>query len=81
MVVSWLLVSLLTMLVPVLIGRQLFAIFLPDNSRIYELYTSATGIYICIIGIKAVTLTTGWIQEGWQQLSQKMKEWAVIVSL
>ena len=56
------------------------AVFLTPNPRIYELYTSATGIYLCLLAIKLSTLTTGWIQQGWAQLSQKVKEWAIIVS-
>ena len=56
------------------------AVFLSPNPRIYELYTSATGIYLCLLAIKLSTLTTGWIQQGWAQLSQKVREWTIIVS-
>ncbi len=80
MVLSGLLASLMTMVVPVWLGRQVFAFFLSANPRVYELYTSATGIYLCLLIIKLSTLTTGWIQQGWAQLSKKVKEWAYIVS-
>ena len=43
MVTSWLLASLLMMVVPVSLGRLVFSLFLTDNSRVYELYTAATG--------------------------------------
>ena len=43
MVVSWLLVSLVMMVLPVCLGRLVFSLFLTDNHRVYELYTAATG--------------------------------------
>ena len=52
-----------------------------STGGIYELYTSAIGVYLCLLIIRATTLATGWIQQGWAQMSEKMKEWAYIVSL
>ncbi len=80
MLLSWLVVSLIMMLAPVWIGRQIISLCFDDNSRVYELYTSAIGLYTCLLAIRGTTLVTGWIQQGWAQLSNKMREWATIVS-
>ena len=80
MLASWLLASLLFMLIPVWIGRQIFALWFDENPRVYELYTAAMGLYTCMLIIRGATLVIGWVQQGWAQLSQKLREWAVIVS-
>jgi hypothetical protein len=45
MLMSWLVASLILMLVPVWMGRQTFSIWLSDTPKIYELYTAALGLY------------------------------------
>ena len=81
MLLSWLVSSLILMLFPVWFGRKAFSIFFSTGeTRVYELYTSATGIYTCILLIRGMTLLTGWIQQGWAQMSEKVKEWTIIVS-
>ena len=80
MLLSWLFVSLIFMLVPVFLGRQIFALWFDENPRVYELYTSAMGLYTCLLLIRGATLFAGWLQQGWLQLSQKLREWAKIVS-
>ena len=76
---SWLFVSLISMLVPVWLGRQIFSLWFEENPRVYELYTASMGLYACLLSIRGATLVAGWIQQGWTQLSQKMREWAVVV--
>jgi len=78
MLLSWLFVSLIFMLVPVFLGRQIFALWFDENPRVYELYTSAMGLYTCLLLIRGATLFAGWLQQGWLQLSQKLREWAKI---
>jgi hypothetical protein len=79
MLLSWLGVSLLFMLVPVWMGRQIFALWFDDNPKVYELYTSAMGLYTCLLLLRGTTLVAGWLQQGWAQLSHKLREWAVLV--
>jgi len=74
--VSWLLASLMVMLLPVSVGRQIFRLLLSDDSRVYELYTCAVGIYVCLLAVRGTALISGWVQQGWAQLSNKAKEWA-----
>ena len=81
MVLSVLVASLILMLFPVWFGRKAFSLcFSTGEARVYELYTSATGIYTCILLIRGMTLLTGWLQQGWAQMSEKFKEWTIIVS-
>ena len=80
MLMSWLVSSLVLMLLPVWLGRQAFSFWFPGNSGVYELYTSATGLYTCLLFVRGTTLFTGWIQQGWAQVSHKLKEWTAIVS-
>ena len=80
MLLSWLVSSLVLMLLPVWLGRQAFAFWFPGNAGVYELYTSATGLYTCLLLIRGTTLFTGWIQQGWAQVSHKLREWTAIVS-
>ena len=47
--------------------------------RIYELYTFALGIYVCLLAIRFCTMVTGWIQQGLEQLSRRAMEWAYLV--
>uniref|UniRef100_A0A0K2V986 RING-type E3 ubiquitin transferase n=1 Tax=Lepeophtheirus salmonis TaxID=72036 RepID=A0A0K2V986_LEPSM len=78
MLLSWLIVSLIGMLVPVWFGRKLFGIWLRDNRRFYELYTLALGLFVCLSLIKGITLFVGWISQGWKQLSITIREWGLI---
>ena len=80
MLLSWLVSSLVLMLLPVWLGRQAFSFWFPGNSGVYELYTSATGLYTCLLLIRGTTLFTGWIHQGWAQVSHKLREWTAIVS-
>jgi len=80
MLLSWLISSLVLMLLPVWIGRQAFSFWFPGNSGVYELYTSATGLYTCLLLIRGTTLFTGWIQQGWAQVSHKLREWMAILA-
>merc|ERR1712062_952589 len=40
--------------------------------------TASMGLYACLLSIRGATLVAGWIQQGWTQLSAKMREWAVV---
>merc|ERR1719422_2543932 len=78
MVVSWLLVSLVMMVVPVCLGRVVFSLFLTDNHRVYELYTAATGLYLCLVLARATIMLASWIGQGWTALGARLKEWALV---
>merc|ERR1719341_1248604 len=76
MVVSWLCISLAAMLVPVWLGRHLFALWVAEGHRVYELYTSATGLYLCLVIAKGGLMLASWIRQGWTALGHRLREWA-----
>merc|ERR1719445_1714851 len=80
MVVSWLLVSLVMMVVPVCLGRVVFSLFLTDNHRVYELYTAATGLYLCLLLARGTIMLVTWVRQGWTALGARLKEWAGITA-
>ena len=78
MVLSWLLASLVMMVVPVCLGRLIFSLWLSDNHRVYELYTPATGLYLCLVLARAAVILVAWIKQGWTALTTRLREWALI---
>jgi len=76
MVISWLFISLAAMLVPVWLGRHLFALWVAEGHRVYELYTSATGLYLCLVIAKGSLMLASWIRQGWTALGHRLREWA-----
>jgi len=34
-----------------------------DGHRVYELYTSATGFYICLLIARAIAMFAGWLRQ------------------
>ena len=83
------------MLVPVWLGRHLFALWVAEGHRqaldyffercfteigyvlimsleyfrVYELYTSATGLYLCLVIAKGSLMLASWIRQvGYLQL-------------
>jgi len=78
MVVSLLVISLVMMVVPVWFGRQLFGLCVMEGHRVYELYTSATGLYLCLLLARGAVMVTAWLKQGWAALGHKLRQWALI---
>lgn len=76
MVVSWLGISLAAMVLPVWFGRQMFALWVAEGHRVYELYTSATGLYMCLVLARGGLMIASWIRQGWTALGHRLREWA-----
>ncbi|UYV70728.1 MARCH6 [Cordylochernes scorpioides] len=76
--ISLMLGSLLTLTAPVFIGRQLMRAWLGPGSRVHELYTVASGLYVCWVGLRAATLLVSWLPRGWAALWAKVREWAAL---
>lgn len=76
MVVSWLMVSLTMMVIPVCLGRCMFALWVPEGHRVYEVYTAATGLYLCLVLAKGGIMLATWLRQGWTALGHRFKEWA-----
>ncbi|TRY61038.1 hypothetical protein TCAL_01440 [Tigriopus californicus] len=73
-ILSLLVFSLACMLMPVWVGRQVFSILIAENQKVYELYTAASGLYVCLVLIKGITLVLSWTQQGWEQMSKKITQ-------
>ncbi|KAK7475538.1 hypothetical protein BaRGS_00033227 [Batillaria attramentaria] len=69
--------SLLSLTVPVFIGRKLMSVWMGD-SRIHELYTAACGLYICWLILRISTVLYNWIPQGGTVIAHKLKEWALL---
>ena len=78
MVLSWLLVSLTMMVVPVCMGRLIFSVWLTESHRVYELYTAATGLYLCLLLARGTVMLVSWVRQGWAALTTRLREWALI---
>lgn len=46
----------------------------------FAMQNNFIGNFFSLLAIRGVTLVTGWLQQGWNQLSQKLREWTVLVS-
>jgi len=76
MVVSWLCISLAAMVLPVWFGRQMFSLWVAEGHKVYELYTSATGLYLCLVLARGGLMVASWIRQGWTALGHRLREWA-----
>lgn len=78
MCVSLLITSILTIIVPVSLGR--FILFkLTGNMRLHELYTVIGGLYSIWLTIRLTTITCNWVQMGLVNLFNKFKQRIFIV--
>lgn len=62
----------------VYMGRKLMSVWM-GNTKIHELYTSACGLYSCWLTLRAVTILTNWIPQGWRAIMKKLQTWIVLV--
>ncbi|XP_023333010.1 E3 ubiquitin-protein ligase MARCH6 [Eurytemora carolleeae] len=75
MVLSWLVISLFTIVVPVWIGRQVGVDKTAKDKKRNKLSVHMKEFLLIS---RAVALFTGWLRQGWTAFGQKMKEWAII---
>lgn len=69
--------SLVSLVVPVFIGRKLMGLWMGD-AKIHELYTAACGLYICWLLLRIATVLYNWIPQGTAVIIKKLKEWAIL---
>jgi len=80
MLASWLFISLVLIVVPIWVGRQIFSVWVEDGHKVYELYTSAAGFYICLLIIRGLSFCTNVIRQGWSTFGARLKEYAVMAA-
>ena len=77
--ISVLIGGLLTLTVPVMIGRKLFFIWMKDV-KVHELNTAACGLYVGLILARLFSLLCNWIPRGWNAIVIKAKECVIWTS-
>jgi len=78
MLASWLLISLIIIVVPIWVGRQIFGLWVEEGHKVYELYTSAAGFYVCLLFIRGLSFCTNIVRQGWSTFGARVKEYAGI---
>ncbi|XP_067934672.1 E3 ubiquitin-protein ligase MARCHF6-like [Watersipora subatra] len=71
---SLFLASVISLILPVLIGRKLMNVWMPET-KVHELYTAACGLYVCWLILRGAVIFSQWIPLGWNNLCFKLKEW------
>uniref|UniRef100_H3CLH0 E3 ubiquitin-protein ligase MARCHF6 n=1 Tax=Tetraodon nigroviridis TaxID=99883 RepID=H3CLH0_TETNG len=74
MCVSLLLASLLCLTLPVCAGRWLMSLWM-GPVLVHELYTAASGLYVCWLAIRAATVVLSWMPQGPSAIMLKVHEW------
>lgn len=69
--------SIICLTLPVLVGRHCMYLALGDT-KVHELYTGACGLYLCLLGIRGITLLASWIMLGWTQVVLRVRQWGVM---
>ncbi|XP_069958511.1 E3 ubiquitin-protein ligase MARCHF6 isoform X2 [Cherax quadricarinatus] len=69
--------SIMCLTLPVLVGRQCMYLALGDT-KVHELYTGACGLYLCLLGIRGITLLASWIMLGWTQVIVRLRQWGIM---
>ncbi|XP_037929743.1 E3 ubiquitin-protein ligase MARCHF6-like [Teleopsis dalmanni] len=94
MCVSLVIASVITLTVPVWIGRQVmalwsvggyFATHVPPNPEVsprpHELYTAAVGTYLCWITSRGVAIAVNLLPQGRAAVINKVKHWLLVGSM
>ncbi|KAK1878747.1 E3 ubiquitin-protein ligase MARCH6 [Dissostichus eleginoides] len=78
MCVTLLLASLLCLTLPVFAGRWLMSFWM-GSAMVHELYTAASGLYICWLSIRAATVVLSWMPQGRTIILIKVHEWSLMI--
>ena len=63
----------------VFVGRCVLSLWV-EGTRVHELYTAACGVYACWLSIRAVSILSHWLPQGWRAILTRIQEWLVLVS-
>ncbi|TNN77286.1 E3 ubiquitin-protein ligase MARCH6 [Liparis tanakae] len=78
MCVTLLLASLICLTLPVCAGRWVMSFWM-GSAVVHELYTAASGLYICWLSIRGATVMLSWMPQGWTIIMVKVHEWTLMV--
>lgn len=78
MCVTLLMASLICLTLPVCAGRWLMSFWM-GSAVVHELYTAASGLYVCWLSIRAATMLLSWMPQGRIVIMLKVHEWTVMI--
>uniref|UniRef100_A0A3B3C6M4 E3 ubiquitin-protein ligase MARCHF6 n=1 Tax=Oryzias melastigma TaxID=30732 RepID=A0A3B3C6M4_ORYME len=78
MCVTLLLASLICLTLPVFVGRWLMSLWM-GSAVVHELYTAASGLYVCWLSIRAATVLLSWMPQGRTVIMLKVHEWTLMI--
>ncbi|KAG7227423.1 hypothetical protein INR49_000429 [Caranx melampygus] len=78
MCVTLLLASLICLTLPVCVGRWLMSFWM-GSAMVHELYTAASGLYVCWLSIRAATVLLSWMPQGRTVIMLKVHEWTLMI--
>uniref|UniRef100_A0A3P9JUM8 E3 ubiquitin-protein ligase MARCHF6 n=1 Tax=Oryzias latipes TaxID=8090 RepID=A0A3P9JUM8_ORYLA len=78
MCVTLLLASLICLTLPVFVGRWLMSLWM-GSALVHELYTAASGLYVCWLSIRAATVLLSWMPQGRTVIMLKVHEWTLMI--
>uniref|UniRef100_A0AAZ1XQG1 E3 ubiquitin-protein ligase MARCHF6 n=1 Tax=Oreochromis aureus TaxID=47969 RepID=A0AAZ1XQG1_OREAU len=73
-----LLASLICLTLPVFVGRWLMSFWM-GSAMVHELYTAASGLYVCWLSIRAATVLLSWMPQGRTVIMLKVHEWTLMI--
>lgn len=53
--------------------------FWMGSAMVHELYTAASGLYVCWLSIRAATVLLSWMPQGRSVIMLKVHEWTLMV--
>ncbi|TKS80358.1 E3 ubiquitin-protein ligase MARCH6 [Collichthys lucidus] len=68
--------SLICLTLPVCAGRWLMSFWM-GSAMVHELYTAASGLYVCWLSIRAATVLLSWMPQGRSVIMLKVQEWTL----
>ncbi|KAM4557024.1 E3 ubiquitin-protein ligase MARCHF6 [Fundulus diaphanus] len=78
MCVTLLLASLICLTLPVCVGRWLMSLWM-GSAVVHELYTAASGLYVCWLAIRTATVLLSWMPQGRTVILVKVHEWTLTI--
>lgn len=63
---------------PVCVGRWIMSLWM-GSAVVHELYTAASGLYVCWLSIRAASVLLSWMPQGPSVIMVKIHEWTLTV--
>uniref|UniRef100_A0A3Q2CI59 E3 ubiquitin-protein ligase MARCHF6 n=1 Tax=Cyprinodon variegatus TaxID=28743 RepID=A0A3Q2CI59_CYPVA len=60
------------------VGRWLMSLWM-GSAVVHELYTAASGLYVCWVSIRAATVLLSWMPQGRTVIMIKVHEWTLMI--